>query len=126
METQLVFEGKTSLAIYKHLHKVFLLIARLLGGVDCGYLNHTLDNFVLVIPERETNERIVLAYIGLANEINLPLAPLDDPDKAFILKQQGMILGIKFDAHLKQWCKLTKQTVKELASKPFISCQLAG
>ena len=30
----------------------------------------------------------------LADEINLPLAPLDDPDKAFILKQQGVILGV--------------------------------
>ena len=42
----------------------------------------TLDDFVAIIPDKHTNEHIVYAYMDLAKEINLPLAPLDNPDKA--------------------------------------------
>ena len=41
--------------------------------------------------------------MDLAAEINLPLAPLDDPDKAFILKQSGIILGIELDTKTSKW-----------------------
>ena len=54
-----------------------------------------LDNFVMVTPDKSTNDWIVHAYMTLTDEINLPLASLDDPEKAFILKQRGIILGVE-------------------------------
>ena len=42
--------------------------------------------------------------MDLAAKINLPLAPLDNPDKAFILKQRGVILGIELNAETSKWC----------------------
>ena len=39
----------------------------------------------------------------LAAEIDLPLASLDEPEKAFILQQQGIILGIDLDAKETSW-----------------------
>ena len=66
------------------------------------FLHCTLDDFIAVTPDKSTNERIVLAYMTLAAEIDLPLASLDEPEKAFILKQQGVILGIDLDAGISQ------------------------
>ena len=56
-----------------------------------------------VTPDKHTNEQIVRAYMDLAREIELPLAPLDDPDKAFIVKQQGVILGVDLNAETASW-----------------------
>ena len=39
----------------------------------------------------------------LAKEIDLPLAPLNDPKKAFIMKQQGVILGVDLNAETASW-----------------------
>ena len=103
VETQLVFGSKTSPAIYDRLHEVFLLVAWLRSGVNKRYLHRTLDDFVAVTPNKITNERIVKAYMDLAREIDLPLAPLDDPDKAFIVKQQGVILGVDLNAETASW-----------------------
>ena len=103
VETQLVFGSKTSPAIYDRLHEVFLLVAWLRSGVNRRYLHRTLDDFVAVTPNKITNERIVKAYMDLAREIDLPLAPLDDPDKAFIVKQQGVILGVDLNAETASW-----------------------
>ena len=82
IETQLVFGSKSSPAIYDRLHEVFLLVARIRSGVDKRYLHRTLDDFVAIMPDKNTNEQIVQAYMELAKEIDLPLAPLDDPEKA--------------------------------------------
>ena len=103
VETQLVFGSKTSPAIYDRLHEVFLLVAWIRSGVDKRYLHRTLDDFVAVTPDKHTNERIVKAYMDLAEEIELPLASLDDPNKAFIVKQQGVILGVDLDAESARW-----------------------
>ena len=75
VETQLVFGSKTSPAIYDRLHEVFLLVAWIRSGVNKRYLHRTLDDFVAVTPNKRTNERIVKAYMDLAREIDLPLAP---------------------------------------------------
>ena len=91
----------------------------------------TLDDFVPVTPDRESNERIVNAYVALANEISLPLAPLDNPDKAFLVKQQGVLLGIDFDARSSRWrlppgkANRHRRAFHEAGNKPSISCQVA-
>ena len=89
VKMQLVFGSKSSPAIYDRLHEVFLLVAQILSWVDKRYLHCNLDDFVAVTPDKHTIEHIIHTYIDLAKENNLPLAPLDDPDKAFILKQKG-------------------------------------
>ena len=66
MEMQLVFGAKTSPAIYDHLHKVFLPVTRLQSRVNSAYLHLTLNDFLMVTPDRKTNKRIVLAYLKLA------------------------------------------------------------
>merc|ERR1712082_320856 len=76
VESQLVFGSRSSPAIYDRLHEIFLLVAQLRSNTDSKWLKRTLDDFVPVTPDKESNERIVNAYISLANEISLPLAPL--------------------------------------------------
>merc|ERR1711872_610887 len=85
------------------LHEVFLLVAWLRSGVNRRYLHRTLDDFVAVTPDKGINERIVKAYMDLAREIDLPLAPLEDPDKAFIVKQQWVVLGVDLNAETASW-----------------------
>ena len=41
--------------------------------------------------------------MDLADEISLPLAPLNDLDKAFILKHRAVIFSIEHDAETSQW-----------------------
>ena len=103
VEPQLVFGSRSSPAIYDRLHEIFLLVAQLRSDVPSRYLHRTLDDFVAVTPDRDTNQRIVDAYVNLAREINLPLAPLDNPEKAFLVKQQGVILGVELDAKECRW-----------------------
>ena len=103
VESQLVFGSRSSPAIYDRLHEIFLLVAQLRAGIDARGLMRTLDDFVPVTPDKESNEKIVSAYVALANEISLPLAPLDNPEKAFLVKQQGVLLGIDLDARNSKW-----------------------
>ena len=128
VETQLVFGSRSSPAIYDRLHEIFLLVAQLRAGVESRGLMRTLDDFVPVTPDKESNERIVNAYVALANEISLPLAPLDNPEKAFLVKQQGVLLGIDFDARNSRWrlplekANRHRRVFHEAGGKPSISC----
>ena len=40
---------------------------------------------------------------SLAAAASIPLAPLDDADKAFLYRQSGVVLGIDIDAKNKRW-----------------------
>ena len=51
---------------------------------------------VAVTWSRKENENLISAYINLAKDINLPLAPLSDPDKAFLFSKSGTVLGVDF------------------------------
>ena len=73
----------------------------------------------------------MLAYLLLAAEIDLPLAAMDDGDKAFNLKQQGTILGVDLEARHKRW-KLPaekahrhRRVFQEIAKASSISCTVA-
>ena len=48
-------------------------------------------------PDLETNKCIIKTYMDMAAKISLQLAPLDNPNKAFILKQCGVILRIELN-----------------------------
>jgi len=127
VESQLVFGSRSSPAIYDRLHEVFLLVAQLRSNTSSYYLHRTLDDFVAVTPDRETNQRIVDAYISLAHEINLPLAPLDNPEKAFLVKQQGIILGVELDAKDCRWrlpadkVHRHRRIFEEIGANPHVS-----
>ena len=59
VENQLVFSSKSSPALYDQLHEVFLKVAQLCSRVAKCFLPHTLDDFVMVMPDKPTNEYIV-------------------------------------------------------------------
>ena len=60
----------------------------------------------------------------LAAEIKLLLAFLDDLDKAFILKQQGIILGIKLDAKTNK-VHHHRRVFTDVAERQFVNRLLA-
>ena len=95
-ETQLVFGSSSAPAIYDRLHEVFLLLARIISRTYSPCFYRVLDDMVAVTWSRKENENLIYAYINLAKEINLPLAPLSDPDKAFLFSKTGTVLGIDF------------------------------
>ena len=130
-ETQLVFGSGSSPAIYDRLHEVFLTVVRLRSGVDRRFLHRTLDDFVAATPDLATNQRVTTTYMELADEIGLPLAPLDDGDKAFIFKQQGVVLGVELDSRDKQWrlpiekVNRHRRAFYKIMGKDVIDCNLA-
>ena len=104
VETQLIFGGGSSPALYDRLHEIFSLVVCLRAEVSQKYTYRTLDDFVVATPNQQLNISITQTYLDLAKEISLPLAPLDDGDKAFATKQKGTVLGIVLDARNKRWC----------------------
>ena len=90
-----------------------------------------LDDFVAATPDQLTNQLVTTAYMDLAEEISLPLSPLDDGDKVFILKQQGVILGDKLDSCDKQWrlpqekVNCHRRTFHKIMGKDFIPCNIS-
>ena len=131
VESQLVFGSRSSPAIYDRLHEVFLLVAQLRSNTPSRFLHRTLDDFVPVTPDRASNQKIADAYVGLAHEINLPLAPLDNPEKAFLVKQQGVVLGVELDARECRWrlpadkVHRHRRAFEEVGSKDVISSKTA-
>ena len=131
IETQLVFGGRTSPALYDRLHEVFLIVVQIRSSALSEWLNRCLDDFAPVTPDRESNERIVDAYVSLANDINLPLAPLDNPEKAFLVQQRGVVLGIEFDARSSSWRLPSdkgnrhRRVFQEVMESDTISCKQA-
>ena len=79
------------------------MIIRLCSGIDRRFLHRTLDYFIAAPPDLITNQQVTTAYLELTDEISLLPTPLDDGDKAFILKQQGVMLGVELDSCDKQW-----------------------
>ena len=56
VETQLVFGGCSSPALYDRLHEVFTIVVMLRSGADPEQIHWTLDDFVCASPDRSTNE----------------------------------------------------------------------
>ena len=102
-ETQIVFGSCSGPSIFDRLHEVFLLTARMISRTWSPCYYRVLDDFVCVTSSLEENKKLIDTYIDLADQIHLPLAPLDDPEKAFRLAKTGVILGIAFRSTDNHW-----------------------
>ena len=102
-ETQVVFGSSSGPSIFDRLHEIFLLIARIISKTFSPCFFRVLDDFVCVTSTVEENKNLIDTYVNMADHIGLPLAPLDDPEKAFRLASEGVILGIAFRSTDNHW-----------------------
>ena len=102
-ETSQIFGARSSVPNYDNLHHSFSSIVKFKTDTVNLYLERQLDDQIVMTKTLDENKLFVEEYLRLANVINLPLAPLDKPDKAFLYQQTGVILGVFFDTRNMTW-----------------------
>ena len=118
IETSQIFGARSSVPNYDRFHNCFSGIIKIKSGTPDCFLERQLDDQIVMTSTLEENKKFVETYINLANTINLPLAPYDKPDKAFLYQQKGTILGISFDTTDLTW---TLPSDKNIKYSSFIS-----
>ncbi len=102
-ETSQIFGARSSVPNYDNLHYSFSSMVKVKTDTVNLYLERQLDDQIVMTKTLEENQIFVEEYLRLANVINLPLAPMDKPDKAFLYQQKGVILGVFFDTLNMTW-----------------------
>ncbi len=103
VELRLVFGSGSAPANYDDLSGSFTGLVRALTHTKSEYIPRILDDQICITPSYLENKIFMEKYIELANEINLPLADLDDDEKCFLYRSSGKILGVFFDAKAMSW-----------------------
>ena len=103
IETSQIFGARSSVPNYDRFHSCFSDLVKLKSGTPACFLERQLDDQIVITSTLEENKKFVETYIDLAKKINLPLAPYDKPDKAFLYQTSGTILGIFFDTTNLTW-----------------------
>ena len=103
VETAQIFGACSSVPSYDRFHLVFLEIVKAHTKQPSFYFERQLDDAIIIAPNFEICKQITDTYIEFAERINLPLAPTDDKEKAFLNSQSGVVLGIHFNAKNMSW-----------------------
>ena len=103
IELKLVFGSISAVHNYDIVHKVFSNILRLKTEIEPEKILRILDDFILITPSVEENKMFMEEYIKFANACNIPLAPTSKPDKSFLYKTEGKLLGIIFNTKTMSW-----------------------
>ena len=102
-ETSQIFGARSAVPNYDRFHNSFSSIVKVKTDTVNLYLERQLDDQIVMTRTLEENKIFVEEYLRLAHNINLPLAPLDKPDKSFLYQQKGVILGVYFDTLNMTW-----------------------
>lgn len=122
-ETSQIFGARSAVPNYDRTSHNISTMVRVKTNTPTAFLERQLDDQIIVTETLDENESFVNEYIRLAKSINLPLAPFDKPDKAFLYQTKGIILGTVFDTVEMTWSlSLVKRvkimsTIIELLSK---------
>ena len=103
VETSQIFGARSAVPNYDGFSKDFNLIVEILSKIDPYFLERQLDDNIVITRFLEENKQFVDLYIELANYIGLPLAPFDNPEKAFLFQTVGTVLGVTFDTAKMTW-----------------------
>lgn len=103
IETSQIFGARSSVPNYDRFHKSFSDMVVHKTSTPRLYLERQLDDQIIMTKTLSENKKFVEEYISMAKTINLPLAPFDKPDKAFLYQQEGVILGIRFNTLCMKW-----------------------
>ena len=114
IETSQIFGARSSVPTYDRFHYCFVEIVKFYGRDYAILYERQLDDMILMAQTYEECKFITDVYVNLAKEINLPLAPTDNPDKAFLTSQTGNVLGIFFDTRNLTWCLPKQKSEKYL------------
>lgn len=111
IELRQTFGAKPSVVNYDIFHHVFCLIIRLMTESSQKDLLRALDDLIVITNTITANYKFVSKYIKLAEDLNIPLAPIGQHDKAFIYQTKGTILGTHFNTVDMKW-SLSHQKVQ--------------
>ena len=103
VETSQIFGARSAVPNYDGFSKDVALICEILSEIDPYFLERQLDDNITLTPTLEENQRFVNKYLEIAELINLPLAPYNNPEKAFLFQTVGTVLGVIFDTNSMTW-----------------------
>ena len=97
IETSQIFGARSSVPNYDRFHYCFAEIVKVHGRNLVVFYERQLDDMIMMASTYSECKFITDIYIENAKKINLPLAPFNKPDKAFLNSQTGVVLGMYFD-----------------------------
>ena len=104
VETALTFGGCNSPSIYRMVASFVREVAEISVGFDPRHSVMVLDDLCSVGAEDSSLvDTFFQKYRELASRMDVELAPLDDPGKAFFPCSKGEILGLMYDSETWTW-----------------------
>ena len=100
VDKQLVFGSKSAVPNYDSFHDIIVILALLHAlGANEDDVFRILDDLISL----GFNGNFIETYLKIAKDINIPLAPMGDEEKAFLYKTRGVVLGILYDTVAMTW-----------------------
>ena len=103
IETSQIFGARSAVPNYDRFHFCLAEIVKFHGREYAILYERQLDDMIMMAATYSECKYITDVYLKCAERINLPLASFDNPMKAFLNSQYGVILGIYFDTRNMTW-----------------------
>ena len=124
IDKQLVFGSQSAVPNYDGFHFVIVILAILLAtSVNEDDIFRILDDLISL----GRNGNFIETYLRIAHDINIPLAPIGDQEKAFLYQTKGVVLGVLYDTNKMSWSfpplKLQhwQYKIQKVLKKSFVS-----
>ena len=102
IEKMLMFGSQPAVPTFDVFHDSVVTLVRTEAATNPDFEYRILDDMLFISPTLDENQKFVAKYLEIAEDLNIPLAP-SDGKKAFICQQQGIMLGVFFDAETQSW-----------------------
>ena len=103
-ELSLIFGSVSSVGIFDRLAKVVLHIVVVRSQFPPSLVSQHLDDCCAAAPAGDLSIfRFDNEYKSVANELNIKLAPRDDPEKSFAPCKEGCVYGINYNTENQTW-----------------------
>ena len=132
-ELCLIFGCTSSAGIFDAVAKIFLYIVLKKCGFDPLWIIQHLDDFCAACPHNKLQQlqNLDKAFMEVAQQLGVSLAPRDDPTKSFAPSHQGVVLGIEYDTQAWTWsmpqeklARMVKAIAEAVKGDVILQCDL--
>ena len=102
-ELCLIFGTSSSVGIYDRAAKLVLWIVLKISSFPASLVCQHLDDICAAASSVAELQKFEEAYRNVAEQLGIQLAPTDNPEKAFMACQEGVVLGVKYDTSAWTW-----------------------
>ena len=120
----LIFGAVSSVGIFDRLAKIVLEIVLQRSSFPASLVSQHLDDCCAAAPAGDTAIfRFDNEYTKVAGELNILLAPRDDPEKSFAPCKEGCVYGINYDTTQQTWWMSEERIARmQLQIRELLEC----